>query len=61
MNDLAGMIIITLVFLAGAAFSAVLFRDNAMMYQKAIEQCEKDLPRNQYCEITAIVKEIKDE
>jgi len=27
------------------------------MYHSAIELCEKDLPRNQQCEITAIVKE----
>jgi len=28
-------------------------------YNQAIELCEKDLPRNQQCVITAVVKESK--
>jgi hypothetical protein len=51
-------------FLFGMSFAIILFDlflnlpfTNNSKAQKAIQECEKTLPRNQHCEITATPKE----
>ncbi len=54
MNEIFSHVIAAM--LGGAAFLAVIANipySNIYKYNAAIKQCEKELPRNQVCEITA--------
>jgi len=44
-------------WIATTCINFIIFNDRVFSYDLAIELCEKDLPRNQTCLITAIVKE----
>ena len=50
-SDIEGLIIFLALLLVLVAW---LPNEDAQAYNAAIEQCEKELPRNQRCKITAI-------